>query len=140
MTVAAIVRPEWDRAGDETNTAPSESVPVERPVPTVAPFRQEAEPTLEASVSPKPQDVTKLVLPLPYTITLLVLALGGAAGIWRIEDRVNIITTTIEYERELDRRREKELDQRFAALEAKIEAAGLRNAALAMSQQLSRKE
>lgn len=83
-------------------------------------------------------DATRIVVPLPYTVTLLLLALGGAAGVWRIENKVSVITTTIEYERELDRRREKELDQRFAALEAKIEAAGLRNAAMALSQELAK--
>jgi hypothetical protein len=72
-------------------------------------------------------------------ITLFVLALG-AAGVWRIQNDVSVITKTIEYERELDRRREKELDQRFSALEAKIEAAGLRNAALSLSQELAKQK
>lgn len=85
-------------------------------------------------------DATKLTIPLPYMVTLIMLALGGAAGVWRIENKVSVITTTIEYERELDRQREKYLDQRFAALEAKIEAAGLRNAAMSLSQKLAQEQ
>lgn len=93
----------------------------------------------ERDVSPpKANDATKLVIPLPYLGGLLVLALAAAAGVWRIEGKVSVITTTIEYERELDRQREKYLDQRFTALEAKIEAAGLRNAAMSLSQELQK--
>ena len=92
------------------------------------------------AVSDEPtQDATRLAFPLPLTITLLTVAIAAAAGIWRIESKVSVITTTIEYERELDRQREKYLDQRFGALEAKIESAGLRNAALVMSQELQKK-
>ena len=105
-------------------------------------MRVAAFPIGEPDVSPpkdhKGTDATKLNFPLPLTIMLVGLALTAAAGIWRIESKVSVITTTIEYERELDRQREKYLDQRFSALEAKIETAGLRNAALALSQELAK--
>ena len=60
----------------------------------------------------------------------------GPAGVWRIESQVSILTTKIEYERQLDTERSKALDQRFEALESKIEAAGLRNAAMGFATQL----
>ena len=95
----------------------------------------------EGAVSPpreaKVTDASKLNFPLPLAITLVTLAVAAAAGIWRIESKVNVITTTIQYERQLDEQREKYLDQRFAALEAKIESAGLRNAAMSMYQGLT---
>lgn len=105
------------------------------PVLTFRPDR--VPPSEDARVDPS-TDATRLAFPLPLTITLLATALAAAAGIWRIESKVSVLTTTIEYERQLDTQREKYLDQRFAALEAKIESAGLRNAALAMSQELSK--
>lgn len=86
----------------------------------------------------KSTDASKLSFPLPLAVTLVGLAITAAAGIWRIESKVSVITTTIEYERQLDAQREKYLDQRFAALEAKIETAGLRNSALVMSQELQK--
>lgn len=134
----AVYTDEWDRARGETNTAPDDREQRELSAPTVSAFRRESGPTVEgARVSPRTEpDASKLTIPLPYMVTLITLALGAAAGVWRIENKVSVITNSIEYERELDRQREKYLDQRFAALEAKIEAAGLRNAALSMSQEL----
>ena len=72
-------------------------------------------------------DLTKTSVPLPFMLTIIGAAIGAAMGVWRIESQVSIITTKIEYERELDAERTKTLNQRFEALEAKIEAAGLRN-------------
>lgn len=96
----------------------------------------------DAEVTPRPAratDVTKLTLPLPFTITLIGLALAAAAGVWRIESKVAAFETALSYERQLDAERSKTLDSRFAALEAKIESAGLRNAAMAMSQELDKR-
>lgn len=86
-------------------------------------------PTREA----RSTDAAKLTVPLPYLATLIGLALAGAAGVWRIEGKVGQFETAMQYERELDQQREKYLDQRFSALEAKIESSGLRN--FAMQQQ-----
>ena len=85
-------------------------------------------------------DASRLQFPLPLTLTLGGLAIAAAAGVWRIEAQVSVITTTIAYERQLDAQREKYLDQRFAALEAKIESAGLRNAAMSLSQELAKQK
>ena len=121
------------------DTAPSEHEQP-TPVPTALLFRRQDGAAIEDALTPPRamSDATKLTIPLPYMVTLIVLALGVAAGVWRIENKVSVITTTIEYERELDRQREKYLDQRFSALEAKIEAAGLRNAAMNLSQELQK--
>lgn len=122
----------------ETNAAPSEHEHP-TPMPTAHLFRRKDDAPIEGTVAPHDErttDATKLAFPLPLAISLLVASLAGVGGIWRIESKVSVITTTIEYERELDRQREKYLDQRFTALEAKIEAAGLRNAAMNLSQQL----
>ena len=96
----------------------------------------------EGAVSPpreaKVTDASKLNFPLPLAITLVGLAITAAAGIWRIESKVNVITTTIQYERQLDEQREKYLDQRFAALEAKIEASGLRNSNMTLATEMQK--
>lgn len=86
------------------------------------------------------QDATRLAFPLPLTITLLTLAVTAAAGVWRIENRVSRFETAFEYERQLDAERTKTIEERFRALEAKIEAAGLRNAAMVMSQELQKQQ
>lgn len=90
----------------------------------------------EPDVTPRPAkmtDATKLTVPVPYMISLIGLAVVCAAGVWRIEGKVGQFETAMQYERELDQQREKYLDQRFTALESKIESAGLRN--FAMQQQ-----
>lgn len=95
--------------------------------------------TGEDDVTPRPAratDASNLSFPMPLMITIIGLAMAIAAAMWRIETRVSIITTSMEYERQLDVERGKVLEQRFNALEAKIDAAGLRNAAMAMAQSL----
>lgn len=85
-------------------------------------------------------DVSKLTFPLPMAIALVTAAIAIAAGVWQIQSQVSLITARIDHEREIRVEREKYLDARFAALEAKIEAAGLRNAAIAMSQELQKQK
>lgn len=121
------------------DAAPSEHEPT-APMSTAHLYRRPDDAPIEGTVAPddRTTDATKLAFPLPLAISLLVASLAGVGGIWRIESKVSVITTTIEYERELDRQREKYLDQRFTALEAKIESAGLRNAAMSLSNELQK--
>lgn len=95
----------------------------------------------DEDVTPRPSrstDVTKLTLPLPFTITIVGLALAAAAGVWRIESKVATIETSMEYERRLDTERAETIKQRFEAMEAKIDAAGLRNANMSLVQELQK--
>lgn len=87
---------------------------------------------------PKAVDAQRLSFPLPFMLTLGGLALVAVGGVWKIEEQVSVLTTTISYERQLDAERAKYLDQRFAALELKIDAAANRGAALNMAQELSK--
>lgn len=81
-------------------------------------------------------DVMKLKVPLPVTVTLIAAAIGIAAAMWRIETNMSNINLIIQYERQLDVERQKQLDLRFQALDAKIETAGLRNASMNLATQL----
>lgn len=96
-------------------------------------------------------DITKHTIPLPFMLTVIGLAIGAAGGVWRIDSRVSVIATTIEYEKEFDRRREADakedkarqeederqreryLDARFAELKALIDASSMRNANMALA-------
>ena len=85
-------------------------------------------------------DVSKLNIHLPMAITIVGAAIAIAAGVWRIESQVNIITTRIEHERELDVLREKAIDLRFSQLEAKIESSGLRNSNMSLATELQKQK
>ena len=95
-------------------------------------------------------DASKLSFPLQLVIAIVVgcvTIVGGQALIDRgrgdaqaqIQSDVRDILTRMEYEAKLKGMSDKALDERFDALEAKIESAGLRAAALSMSQELQRK-
>lgn len=121
--------------------APSRQQATHLPVPTAGSFRRVRDTAIEDPVSPpregRQTDLTKTSVPLPFMLTIVAAAIAVAMGVWRIESQVSILTTKIEYERQLDAERSKALDQRFEALESKIEAAGLRNTAMAAYSQLS---
>ncbi len=82
-------------------------------------------------------DVMRLNVPLPFTITLIAMAIGIAAAVWRIEANVSNINIKIEYERQLDAERQRALDLRFEALNAQIQAAGLRGTSMTLSSALA---
>lgn len=109
----------------------------------------------ESDVSPprevRATDVTKLTVPMPFMLTIIAIAIGFAAGVWRVENKINVIETAMSYERQLDTERttraterdtdyRRYIDQRFATLEAKIETAALRNSALSLSQELQKQK
>lgn len=127
----------------ETDTAPCENEHVHMSVPTAIPFRRESGPPVEAIVSPsKLTDANTIAFPLPLVIVLIGALVGVAGGQWAMWAKVSNLETI---HRMSDQSSEKYnalmkdyIDQRFATLEAKIESAGLRNAALAMSQQLDK--
>lgn len=135
----------------ETNTTPSDHEPT-APMPTAHLFRRQDAASIEGptvSARDTGADASKIKIPLPMAVTLLSAAILVAAGVWRIENKVGKIETAIMYERELDTQRsarqaEREqdyrnyIDQRFETLESKIDAAGLRNANMALAQELSK--
>lgn len=95
-------------------------------------------------------DASKLSFPLQLVIAIVVgcvTIVGGQAIMDRgqnlerakIQSDVRDILTRMEYEATLRDISDKALNARFDALEAQIESAGLRNAAMSMSQELQRK-
>jgi hypothetical protein len=101
--------------------------------------------TREARVT----DLTKVSVPMPFMVTLVAIAIGFAAGVWRIESKVSVIETALNYERQLDAERaaraterdsdyRRYIDQRFETLEAKIDSSAMRNANLSLSQELQK--
>lgn len=107
--------------------------------------------TVAPSREPRATDITKVHVPMPFMVTLVLIAMGGAAGVWRIESKVSVIETSMAYERQMatermQRENERDadyrryIDQRFETLEAKLESAGLRNAALSMSQEIAKQK
>lgn len=94
-------------------------------------------------------DASKLSFPLQLVIAIVVgcvtivsgqmlLDRGRGDAQAQIQSDVRDILTRMEYEAKLKAATDKALDSRFAALEAKIDAAGLRNAAMSMSQEMQR--
>ncbi len=113
----------------------------------VATFDQETPQAMSPPREERRVNVERLTVPLPLTLTVVGMAIAAAAGVWTIEAQVSVITTSLAYERQLSAEREetdksikaaeqKYLDQRFEALEAKIDAAGLRNANMGLAQAL----
>lgn len=102
-----------------------------RPVPLSPPLT-------DTMTERRATDLTKLSVPLPFMVTIVGLVVAIAAGVWRIDSRVSIIEERAQMQKDVDAERARYLDQRFAAVEAKIETAGLRNAAMALSQELAK--
>lgn len=118
-------------------------------IPTDAAVYEDKEPDVSPPREGRITDLTKTSVPLPFMLTVIAFAIAVAAGIWRIESQVTVIQTAISYERELDQQRatrqderdtdyRRYIDQRFETLEAKIESAGLRNASMALAQELKK--
>lgn len=86
-------------------------------------------------------DLTKSVVPLPYMVTLLVIAIGIAASLWRIDSRVSVITARIDaaekYEQRIKDANQLYLDQLSKTLEQQIINAGLRSSAMSLTQELT---
>lgn len=103
--------------------------------------------TVEDALSPprsmqtreRATDLMKTTVPLPSMAGLIICALAIAAVMWRLESRLDLINERIAHNKELIDLREKALEDRFKMLEAKIEAAGLRNSAMILSQELAKK-
>lgn len=96
-------------------------------------------------------DASRLSFPLQLVIAIVVgcvtivsgqmlLDRGRSEAQSQIQSDVRDILTRMEYEAKLKAMSETALEQRFKSLESKIEAAGLRNAAMAMSQQLQERK
>lgn len=91
----------------------------------------------------KSTDASKLSLPIGW-VAGIVVAVGGfgisqALSMAALRSDVRDILTRMQYEVQISERDAKIIESRFAALEAKIEAAGLRNAAMSLSQELQKK-
>jgi hypothetical protein len=94
----------------------------------------------DTAVSPpaKTTDVAKLTVPLPMMAAIVGSCLLAAAGVWRIETKVAVFEAAYTHQRERDADYREYINQRFETLEAKIESAGLRNANMALSQELAK--
>jgi hypothetical protein len=96
---------------------------------------------VEDTVSPpreaRSSDLTQSTVPLPYMITVIGTVVVIAFFVFSIKSDVQLINLRLEYEAKMRVSDKESVEQQFKALEAKIEAAGLRNAAMAFSTQLS---
>ena len=96
-------------------------------------------------------DVSKLTATLPTVVAIVftALAVSGAQYVAQAGQReaqaemqsdIRDMRTRMEYEAKLNEKDSILLEQRFQALEAKIETAGLRNAAIAISGELQKQQ
>jgi hypothetical protein len=132
----------------KTNAAPSEHESPNDPSPPrpLSALGRGGFTATEPDVSPprsshardRATDLMKATVPLPSMAGLIICALAIAAVMWRLEARLDLINERIEHNKELIDLREKSLEDRFKMLEAKIEAAGLRNSAMILSQELAK--
>jgi len=72
-------------------------------------------------------DITKTSVPLPFMVGIISIALGIAAAVWSIRTDVQLMSLRMEYEAKIREADKESTAQSFKALEAKIDAAGLRN-------------
>jgi hypothetical protein len=104
-----------------------------RPVPHSPPAK-------DTMTERRSTDLTKTIVPLPFMVGIIVTAISIAAGIWSIRTDVQLMNMRMEYEAKLRLADKETFDQAFKALEAKIDAASNRNAALAAYQELSQQK
>lgn len=98
----------------------------------------------EDTVSPpaKSTDASKLSLPIAWVVGI-VITVGGfgisqALSMAAMRSDVRDILTRMEYEAKMREMDASILDAKFKALDAQITSAGLRNAALSMTQQIDK--
>lgn len=107
----------------------------------------------DVSPTPKTTDISKISLTAPMAAALIVAVAAIVGAFWQLRGvdsaQMGAFRNTLEQlqsrlsereasESKLDELNQKYLDQRFAALEAKIDAAGLRNANMALAQELQK--
>lgn len=89
---------------------------------------------------PKSLDLSKSNIPLPFALTVVGLVLAIAAGVWRIDSRVSVIDARLDaqekYNADIKELNKAYLDQLSKTLEQQIINAGLRNTAMALTQEL----
>ena len=110
--------------------------------PPLAVYSREEHPPQEATgVSPaKTTDASKLSFPLPLVIGAIMFAVTVMGSMWMVVSDVRDIRTRMELQKEIDAINRQLLEERFKSLEAQIQAAGLRNSAMAMSQELQKQK
>ena len=105
------------------------------------------------SVSPasKSTDASKLTVPLQMAVAAIIGALSVSAFYYASNQATNktisdiaadirVMRTEMAGQKELEKVKADNLELRFKTLEAKIETAGLRNAALSLSQELQKQK
>ena len=83
-------------------------------------------------------DLSKTYVPMPFMVTIIGLVVSIAIGVLSIKSDVRLIDERLNHEKELRLETERRRDEQFKTLEAKIESAGLRNAAIALTQELQK--
>lgn len=81
-------------------------------------------------------DLTKAHVPMPFMLTIIGLVVTIVISVLSIKSDVRLIDERITHEKELRAETERRRDEQFKTLEAKIESAGLRNASMALAQEL----
>ncbi len=112
-----------------------------------ATFPQEMPVAMSPAREEKAVDVSRMSFTLQMVITIVAAAISAAVGVISTQNAtrdeqallrsdMRVIIEKMNAQDEVKKLEKQILDQRFESLEAKIESAGLRNAALALSQQL----
>lgn len=102
-------------------------------------------PDAEAAVSPpreaRSTDLTKTHVPMSFMVTIITIAMGIAAGVWRIDARVSVINARLDardaYDEKIEKANQMYLDQLSKTLEQQIINAGLRSTAMSLTQELT---
>ena len=114
---------------------------IEMRAPGVYPDRAHKDTAVEPSATP-PTDASRLTLPLAWVVGI-VITVGGfgvtqALNMAAMRSDVRDILTKMQYEAQMNAKDEQLFDARFKALEAKIDAAGLRNFNMMQAQELAK--
>jgi len=110
---------------------------VMRPVPLSPPLKDTMSPPREERRS---TDAAKLTFPLPMTVGAIVFALSIGGAVWSIKTDVQLMNMRMEYESKLREADKEMFNAGIKALEAKIDAASNRAAALAAMQELTKQQ
>ena len=108
--------------------------------PTLAVYPSNEQEVISVSPASKSTDASTLSFPLPLLIGTIAFAVSVGGSMWMVVSDVRDIRTRMELQKELDALNSKLLEERFKTLEAQIQTAGLRNAALSLSQELQKQK
>lgn len=129
----AVCTDEWGRARGEADTPPAEHEHDQMSVPTIGPFRRDAGPAVEDTVSPPREhrstdvSITKVSVPLPMQAAIIAVALVIASQLWSLGGKVDTLHSLFEARDRYEQRYQSLLEEK---VRLQIENAGLRTTAM----------